>query len=238
MLAYSVHTVTNRKPGGITQPVYGSMRAVLKSDGPEIQHCVYNELVAVRLAQVLQLPVLEGVLAGDPPDYRFASLVLSSPAGLLPNVAVSRFGQVAKTYPTEASALLSFDLLIGNWDRAQNLKASMVSPHIRFFGGFDHSHSLLAVANTALDSIARLEVGELIVRHHPFFGRMARAAVLPWLKHIAAVPAAAIRHACVLGERLNGIDLDLQKRLAKALVVRASMLGALVRRHSRAIGLQ
>lgn len=148
-----------RNREGVTQPATCTIEGVLKFDSEEAPHCVYNEQVAANLARVLQVPVADGILAstGDGPAY--ASLLLESPGVPLPDVGGRRIGEVVAAYPEQAAALVVFDILTGNWDRGANMKAALVSPHIRLFQAFDHSHCLLGARPTDTESIAALGNG-------------------------------------------------------------------------------
>ena len=204
------------------------MRAVLKSDGDEVPHCVYNELVASRLARLVLAPLADGVLAEQQPQRAFASLVLAAPEGSLADLSPTRVVLASDVYPGEAAALTVFDIWIGNWDRAGNLKASLVMRHRRLFCGFDHSHSLLAVADTPADSIHRLGDGELIVKRHPFYGQLRGTLLDEWTERVASLPEALVRAACELGEPLNDVEEDTQTALAEAMAARTRALPEMI----------
>lgn len=151
---YKIRQILKRRPAGITEASYCTLDAILRFDGPESPHCVYIEHVALRLAQTFHITVADGALivAGDGPAY--ASLEVAAPGIPLPNVLDSQCERIARKYPDEVAALTAFDILIGNWDRKRNLKASIVTPHIRLFKNFNHSHALLNIKEDPDDSIA------------------------------------------------------------------------------------
>ncbi|MGC8733130.1 MAG: hypothetical protein ACP5RC_12870, partial [Halothiobacillaceae bacterium] len=161
---YRIRRIYSRKVKGSTQASQGTLDAILKFDGEESPHCVYNELVAMRLAQTLHIPVADGVLTLTPDGQTYASLELAASGLQLPDVLESRLDDVARRYPDEAAALVAFDLLIGNFDRGNNLKAVLASPHLQLFRAFDHSHALLSVKSAPEDSIKALASDALLVR--------------------------------------------------------------------------
>jgi len=213
---------------GITQPSFCTLDAILKFDGPESPHCVYIEHVALRLGQTLHIPVADGALtiAGD--GLAYASLEVASQGIPLPNLLHAQAAKAAATYPDEASALLAFDIFIGNRDRYENLKASMVTPHIRIFRAFDHSHALLNIEHDPGDSIARLGSDDLILVFHPFFELVSQPLLETWLDRIAAVDDLYVRECCSFGRRFRDVDLQVQEALADALVLRKTRLKAIL----------
>ena len=78
-----------------------------------------------------------------------ASLEVAAPGIPFPNVLDSQCEWIAWTYPDEVAALTTFDVLISNC----NLKASIVTPHVRVFKAFDHSYVLLNILEDPDDSI-------------------------------------------------------------------------------------
>lgn len=208
-----------------------TLNAILKFDGDEIPHCVYVENVALRLAQTLHIPVADGALtmSGDGPAY--ASLELASPGIPLPNLLKSQRAHVAAQYPDEVAALIAFDILIGNWDRGENIKASTTTPHISIFKGFDHSHSLLSIQEEAHKSIARLKSTDLIVKHHPFYNLVSRSRLEAWAKRISMKDDLYIRECCLFGRPFRGVDQQMQNALGEALVWRKRSLKLIIARH-------
>lgn len=226
---YTIHHAGRRTAQGVTRPILGSVKAILKSDGDESPQCVYSELVAVRLARLLYAPLAEGVLVSGKNETRYASLMLAAEEGYLPDLSSSRIAKVAQLYPFQAAGLLAFDLWIGNWDRASNIKASIRSPKHPIFCGFDHSHALLSVEEDPVKSVARLASPDVIVTFHPFFGHAIQPHVDTWTKRIAGLPELLIRAACELGAPLNTVSVNLQRDLADALVCRSLILPDLAR---------
>lgn len=225
---YKIRQILKRRPSGITEASYCTLDAILKFDGPESPHCVYIEHVALRLAQTFHIPVADGALtmAGDGPAY--ASLEVAAPGIPLPNVLDSQCERIARAYPDEVAALTAFDILIGNWDRKRNLKASIVTPHIRLFKAFDHSHVLLNIREDPYDSIALLGSDDLILRFHPFFGLVSGALLKAWMDRMAAVDDIYIRECCCFGRQFRAVSEQMQSDLAAALSRRKNRLGTIL----------
>ena len=61
---YRIHKITRQTRGspGITNPAACTLHGILKFDSAESPHLVYNEYVALRLAQAARIPVADGVL--------------------------------------------------------------------------------------------------------------------------------------------------------------------------------
>ena len=97
----------------------------------------------MRLAQTLHIPVADGVLVSQYDGPAYASLQLVLPAIPLPNLLISQHGKCANKYPDESAAIVAFDIWIGNFDRAGNVKASLLSSNHPSIRALDHSHCLL-----------------------------------------------------------------------------------------------
>lgn len=206
------------------------------ADSDESPHCVYNEIVALRLAQTLHVPVADGVLTLTPDGQTYASLELAASGLQLPDVATSRLDDAARLYPVEVAALVAFDILIGNFDRGRNLKAVLQTPHVHLFRGFDHSHALLSVKNKAEDSMRELASDALIVKFHPFYGRVTPGLLDAWASRIATAPEFLLRECCLQGKPLRAVSTEMQVGLAKALIWRAKALPAIIATHRTHIG--
>ena len=234
---YRIHSTRRLKRGspGITTPVSCTLHGILKFDNPESPHLVYNELVALRLAQSLKVPVADGVLtvAGD--GLAYASLEVALPGMALPDALPSQFGVIAKNYPHEAAGLLAFDILIGNHDRGQNLKASVVTPHLPLFCAFDHSHVLLNIRDIPHGSIKALKSDDLLILSHPFFKRVSKANLDIWVKRIARLDHDILRDCCEYGKPFRAVSQELQHDLFTALSRRARKLDQIVLAHQGVI---
>lgn len=235
---YRIRRIYSRKVKGSTQASQGTLDAILKFDGDESPHCVYNEIVALRLAQTLHIPVADGALTLTPDGHTYASLILAGSGLQLPDVLESRLDDVARRYPDEVAALVAFDLLIGNFDRGSNLKAVLASPHLPLFRAFDHSHALLSVKNTPEDSIKALHSNDLIVRFHPFYGRVSANLLKAWSARIERTPSFLIDECCDQGKPFRAVIPEMQAALANALVKRAHALSGIISTHSAIIGSQ
>ncbi|GAM09051.1 hypothetical protein OR1_01325 [Geobacter sp. OR-1] len=225
---YKIHRIMRQLSHGCTRASKCTLPAILKFDCDDSPHCVYNENVVVRLGQTLHVPIADGVLTHTGDGPAFASLEIGSPGLSLPNVIDSRIERIARTYPGEAAALTAFDILIGNWDRKQNLKASVATPHIKLFLGFDHSHALLNLKEDPWDSIKCLGSTDLTVRFHPFYGYVDLDILHWWAERIAATPDAYIRECCMMGKTFRAVTEDLQEYLSQALVKRKNLLPSII----------
>jgi hypothetical protein len=233
---YEISRIWSRPLQGSTFPSSCTVEGVMKLDGPESPHCVYNEAVAVRLAQTIHAPTADGVLAVSHSGPVFVSLAMTARPEQLPNVHWRMRHKVAAKYPDEVAALVAFDIFVGNNDRDGNLKASVANPGLFLFRAFDHSHTLLAArrANAKL-SLAALKAGELIVARHPFYGLANLKEVRTWGERIAAIPDTLIAECCVLRRDFRSVPLAMQQRLARALNARKKLLPTMLRDHQLVI---
>lgn len=221
---YLVRRILRKTGSGATVSSYCTLDAILKFDCDETPHGVYNELVALKLGQMLGVPVASGVLTNTMDGQTFASLQLGSPGMILPDVQESHLPLVAHNYPSEAAALLAFDVLIGNLDRNTNLKAAVSSPHLRIFAGFDHGVALLGVEEDVTESLSRLESGELLLILHPFFGLVSKNDIEFWGQRISKLSKEQIDECCNFGKAFRGVSLATQQQLAHVLLKRAGQL--------------
>ncbi len=235
---YLVRRILRKTGSGATASSHCTLDAILKFDCDETPCGVYNEIVALRLGQVLNVPVASGVLTNTMDGQTFASLQVGSPGLTLPDVLESQLPLVAATYPREAAALVAFDVLIGNIDRNNNLKAAVSSPHLRTFAAFDHGVSLLGVEDDPERSLARLESEDLLLIFHPFFGLVSKSAVDGTVQRIARLTKDQIEECCVFGKAFRGVSLARQLHLASALQQRAGKLSAILAAHQHIVRAQ
>lgn len=229
MLTYQTKGTTQPTAHGVTRPQHGALAVVLKADGQEVPTCVYNELVASRLAALIELPAALGVLATGDGATRYASLVASTSAARLPVGTRRLASRIAARYPFEAAGLLVFDSFIGNWDRPGNIKMALGTKDW-FFCAYDHSHALLAAAATPEESIEQLRTGSLPGRPHLFAGTTKPSDARVWVDRIETLPDALLRRACCPGGPVNLVDEPLQHQLADALLARRDQLSDIVDR--------
>lgn len=233
---YEISRIRSRALSGSTYPSSCTVEGVAKFDGDESPNCVYNEAVAVRLAQTVHAPAADGVLAVSSAGPVFVSLAVTARPECLPNVHWRMRHKVAATYPTEVAALVAFDIFVGNNDRDGNLKAAVASRGLYLFRAFDHSHALLAAQRAdPKQSLAALKSGELIVVRHPFYGLADFKSVQTWGERIAATPDTLIKECCVLRRDFRSVPLALQQQLARALNARKKLLPTMLRDHQIAI---
>lgn len=215
---------------GATQPALGTIDVVLKFDTIEFPALVYIELVAQRLGSALGVPIADGVLSFLGNTYAYASLMVAPHGLALTKLSPRCADAIATRYPDEAAALTVFDLLVGNWDRSDNVIVALDATPIRMFAGYDHSHALLHVDGDAAVSIARLGQGDLIVRSHPFFGRIERERTLLWASRVASLPS-YVWQRCVAAAPMLGIAADIPVTLGDALQKRAQVLSEVMVGH-------
>ncbi len=221
---YKIRRILKKTAYGVTKAAYCTLDAILKFDNPESPFCVYNELVALRLAQTLHIPVADGALTHAGNGLAYASLQIDSPGLPLPDLLKSQIAQVAYEYADHVGATVAFDIFIGNWDRGRNLKVSLVTPHIRVFRAFDHEHALLSIESIPTNSVKRLRSGDLIVSHHPFYGYVTEQYLTKWMNRIAKLPDEYIRECCIFNSAFKNVEQGLQRDLADALSIRKVLL--------------
>lgn len=204
------------------------MDGVLKFDTDESPHCVYNEAVGVRLAQTLHSPIADGVLTASGDGIAFVSLYVASVPDNLPNLHWARRKEVAAKYPAEVAALVAFDIFVGNWDRFRNVKASIKSPSLHLFRGFDHSHALLGTATTAEDSLIALNSNHIIATRHPFFGLVDLGRLAEWAQRIAGSSDFLIAECCQFRRDFRSVRTATQSALAAALNVRKRLMPSIL----------
>ncbi|WP_185640499.1 hypothetical protein [Burkholderia ubonensis] len=206
----------------------------MKFDTVEFPALVYTELVAQRIGHALGVPLADGVLSFLGNTYAYASLMVAPHGLTLTKLSRRCADAVATRYPDEAAAITVFDLLVGNWDRADNVMAALGATPIRMFVGYDHSHALLHVDSDGAGSIARLGRGDLIVRSHPFFGRIERERMLLWASRVASLPN-YMWQLCVDAGPMLGIAADIPAALGDALQKRAQVLSDVMVAHGDAV---
>jgi hypothetical protein len=212
------------------------MSAILKFDDPESPHCTFNEYVSMRLAQTCNIPVSDGGLTLSGNGLTFASLEFGSPGMSLPDVIPSRRARVAELYSNETAALVAFDLWIGNWDRGNAIKATLVNPHVYLFGGYDHSHAIFNVEEDPWRSIGRLsDENDLIVNYHPFYGMVYANQLETWLQLIGQVPDEIIHSICRCNQQFRGVTEAMQEALSNALCRRKINIWDIAHNHRERI---
>ena len=232
---YAVRRLGSFRSSGVTAPVSASVDAVIKFDTPESPHCVYNEITAVNLAQRLNIPVANGVLTTVGTGLAFASLELGAPGVPLREIAGNRLDRLALIYPDAVAALVAFDVFIGNCDRAQNFRASLVTPHVPLFCAFDHSHALLGIAPCASSAIRRLRAGELVSKSHPFYGLVEQSRLSYWIERICDMSSFHITESCEHGRAITSVSSRTQRALGRALLSRRDKLTQIIEEHEAVI---
>jgi len=211
----------------MTEPVKGTLDVVLKQDGANAPCCVYNEIVALRLAQRIGVPLAMGVPSiGDGGVY-FASLVVGGLSINLPDVTRKKMSDVAKRYPSEAAALFTFDVWTYNDDRAENLKANLTLNPLPLVAGIDQEKSLLGCCGDMHESLGALSANRVPMQH-PFKGQLVAARIGEWQLAIQSVSDEAIESAIVLGYSVGGVHAPSQTRLAHVMKARRDALPTLL----------
>lgn len=229
---YKIHKIMRQLSTGSTKPFACSVNAILKYDCNESPQAVYNELVAVRLAQILHIPIANGLLTDRDGADHFASLHIGRSNEKLPPLQDYQLKAVAFRYEDEVAALTAFDIFIGNQDRRGNIVASVVSDH-RIFGGIDHGMALLSVEHLPANSLEKLGSGKLIVEFHPFYRYVSGAALTAWASRIATAEPRDIRECCYCAKDVGSVPIDIQERLADILLQRKINLPAIIATHIR-----
>lgn len=228
MTWYKVKTLRGRVSSlSMTEPVRGTLDAVLKQDSDNSPACVYNETVALRLAQRAGVPLAMGVPSVGDGGVYFASLMVGGLSISLPNLSRKRMEGVAKRYPTEAAAIFVFDVWILNDDREHNLKANLTQNPLHLVAAIDHEQTLLGRYGDMLQSLDALEQLE-VPRNHPLGGHVQRQRVDRWVAQMQAMSDDSIDDALVLGYSVGGVHERSQIRLAKAMKQRRDALADLV----------
>lgn len=184
---------------------------------------VFNELVAMRLGQLMGLPIPPGVIVENDGKTFYCSAHVSAASGDLPNADLERF---AADKEDDACGVMVFDAWIANCDRHdENLWYD-------YYGNkcflFDHGMSLLGGSGrTALtsnrDRLA-IRVDSPCLAEHlqslSFFDH--------WHSRICDIPAHAIRSA-VRDAASVGVDEALAHECGEWLLVRRGRLPQLFR---------
>lgn len=212
---------------GVTRPTHGSLGAIIKLDGIEARHCVYNEIAAVRLAELLDVPVATGVLI-ERSGLAFASLELEVSGARPRPMSARQHAAVAAECPDAAAALLVFDAWIGNLDRAENFIVGRKYSPSRLVG-FDHSHALLDASATARESLQVLLSDAPCFDRHPFWSLAGSIYARRSIERVLSLTAPAIKTKCELGRPVGAVSSELQTELAHALVKRAQCLPRLLK---------
>lgn len=222
---YTLRRVWERSSKSSTRVAMGLLDAFIKYDSSgSFPHNVYNEIVALRLGQKVGVPLADGALVSTQAGPAYASLAVCKSGVELPDLMTYWFGLCAERYPVEAAALVAFDIWIGNFDRARNIKVNLIHSDVRIFRAFDHSHCLLGVARTRKEAIRRLGTTDIIVSAHPFYGRVSKRHVQQWIIRIEGTDDNLIDESCGHAAMKRTVSLATQKKLARALKARRHLL--------------
>lgn len=239
-IPYRIRSIGNEVGEGATAPYYCTIGGVLKFDSTEhAPNCVYNELVAMRLGTCLGAPVASGALVAAERGEGFVSLRLGARNFQLPNIHEQQWAEAVRAFPNHAASLVAFDILIGNFDRKNNMKADLKRKGFNLFAGFDHSHCLLDITldRSPEKSLEILESDALIVEEHPFYKTrdLYTFRLAEYVERIGEIPDSVIDSCCVLGDDFRKVTRDHQERLAGALNKRKRLLKQIVSTNSKII---
>lgn len=235
---YIVRRILRKTGKGATSSSLCTLDAVLKFDCDDTPHGVYNEHVALKLGQVLNMPVAAGVLTATSDGQTYASLHVGSPGMTLPDVPEAMRPSVASSYPMEVAGLVAFDILIGNADRSNNFKATTQSPHLRIFAAFDHGATLLGIDEDPEVSISRLATDDLIARQHPFYGLVQQPHLDHWIDRIEALTDEQVAECCTFGKPFRAVRVEWQAKLGETLAIRKDNIGTIISQHAGTIGVR
>lgn len=228
MTFYKIKRLGKKLPGGsMAEPVRGSLDVVLKQDSDNSPCCVYSEIVALRLAQRIGIPVAMGVPSVGDGGVYFASLVVGGLSINLPNITARKMECVAKRYPSDTAAIFVFDVWILNDDRENNLKANLTTSDVHLIAAIDHEQTLLGRYSDMQVSLEALQNAEFPARH-PLRNHVPKVYVNQWVKQIEALSDQSIEDAVILGFSIGGVHVRTQKKLALALKMRRDMLSKMV----------
>lgn len=226
---YTLHRCWPRSGKSTTRVATGLLKAVIKfNELEEAPDNVFNEIVALRLAQRLNVPVTEGVLVSSPRGPLFASLAISDAGISLPDLSRKDVQKCAERYPEQVASLVAFDIWIGNFDRALNVKANLGADAIPVFRAFDHSHCLLNAAAKRSVSMEQLASKALIATAHPFYGLVTRDHLFPWISRIASLHGRLVEESCIHPSLQTLVPLNVQRQLSNALKRRRQVLADIV----------
>jgi hypothetical protein len=211
----------------MTEPVRGTLDAILKQDSDNSPCCVYNETTALRLAQRLGIPLAMGVPSVGDGGVYFASLVVGGLSINLPDISEKRMSYVAKRYPDEAAAIFVFDTWILNNDRTHNLKANLTSSPVHLVAAIDHEQTLLGHYSDPANSLQALQNLE-VPSNHPLQPHVSDTHVAKWVAQTQDLSDEIINDSVILGYSLGGVHQRTQKKLAAALKLRRDALPELV----------
>ena len=204
---------------------YVGITAVAKRD-KESTFEVFNELVAMRLGQLIGLPIPVGMVLNKDNTFYFASCHILAAGGELPKADLERF---AKEKPIEACGVLVFDAWIANTDRHdENLWYDYYAD--RYFL-IDHGRALLD--GSGLTHL-RSRADDLALRTDPpCLAPHIRSfhAFEFWRQQITALSEAAIRTTAIEAATV-GVDQTLALECANWLIKRRRELPQLFRKNT------
>jgi len=229
LVTYTLSGVRKAVGHGATEPEIGDVAAIIKQDGRESRAQIYCEYVAGRLAAMVGVTVAAGILVAHAAGLRYASLKVAEVGFALTDIEPEHADAVVARYPVEAANLAVFDIWIGNWDRAGNLRANLQESTDNLMIGLDHGGSLLSVGDSIDAALHRLR-REDFPRGHMFAKRLDRRLADAMVERIMCISDEAVQDACVLGETLGSVILPDQADLADALIWRRDELQDIVGR--------
>lgn len=220
---YKIHKKFKKKIIGCTNPKICSIYGVLKNNNRESPYCMYNEYVAVQLARLFKFPICDGILTIHDKQTSFVSLMLAMATLSLPDTRESQMYRLCSLYPQEVAEIFAFDMLIGNYDRGNHIKATFVSPEFPLFRGFDHSNALLGLDIDPNESLASLASNKPIIELHPFAPYVSKLNVSDAIDEMTT-HRDGVGNRCLYEEDFLGVHASLQLQLATVLTGRLDRL--------------
>ena len=222
-VTYALKNVRVQVGHGATAPHYGEVSAVIKQDCEESRAQVYSEYVGSKLAALLGVQAAAGVFVAHSRGLRYASLVIAEVGFSLSDIDYTQAEEVAQRYPVEAAKIAVFDIWIGNFDRAGNLRANLGESTDNLIVGLDHGACLLSGGDD-LDAALNRLLDPTWPPNHIFGGLVKNCFVQSMVERVQRLSDEAIQEACMLGGTVGSVMPTDQAMLAEVLIRRRQWL--------------
>jgi hypothetical protein len=226
-VTYALKNVRVQVGHGATAPHYGEVSAVIKQDCEESRAQVYSEYVGSKLAALLGVQAAAGVFVAHSRGLRYASLVIAEVGFSLSDIDYTQAEEVAQRYPVEAAKIAVFDIWIGNFDRAGNLRANLGESTDNLIVGLDHGACLLSGGDD-LDAALNRLLDPTWPPNHIFGGLVKNCFVQSMVERVQRLSDEAIQEACMLGGTVGSVMPTDQAMLAEVLIRRRQWLPEMV----------
>lgn len=226
-VTYALKNVRVPVGQGATAPHFGEVSAVIKQDCDESRAQVYSEYVGSKLAALLGVQAAAGVFVAHSRGLRYASLVIAEVGFSLSDIDHTQAEEVAQRYPVEAAKIAVFDIWIGNFDRAGNLRANLGDSTDNLIVGLDHGACLLSGGDDVDAALTRM-LDQTWPPIHIFGGLVKNCFVQSMVERIQRLSDEAIQEACMLGGTVGSVMPTDQAMLAEVLITRRQWLPEMV----------